>query len=87
MNKPLGYAEQRDLRRKAEDATMAGADIILSTLSSSLNREMEKYFVQGEFQIKYLSFFVKLIRGINLDRGVLIGLCLWTSLIDLFTEF
>ena len=49
MNKPLGYAELRDLRRKAEDATMAGADIILSTLSSSLNREMEKYFVQGEF--------------------------------------
>ena len=49
MNKPLGYAELRDLRRKAEDAPMAGADIILSTLSSSLNREMEKYFVQGEF--------------------------------------
>ena len=47
MNKPLGANEQRNLKRKAEDATMAGADIILSTLSSSLNRKMEKYFVQG----------------------------------------
>eukprot|EP00092_Neocalanus_flemingeri_P033322 GFUD01036237.1.p1 GENE.GFUD01036237.1~~GFUD01036237.1.p1 ORF type:complete len:1656 (+),score=684.01 GFUD01036237.1:182-4969(+) len=47
LKKPLDSKAQRDLRRSAEDRTMAGADVILSTLSSSLSREMDKYLVQG----------------------------------------
>jgi len=47
LKKPLDSKAQRELRRSAEDRTMAGADVILATLSSSLSREMDKYFVQG----------------------------------------
>ena len=47
LKKPLGSKAQRELRKSAEDRTMAGADVILSTLSSSLIREMDKYLVQG----------------------------------------
>ena len=48
MNKPLENKDVREMKRKAEDQTLAGADIILSTMSSSVGREMEKYFVQGK---------------------------------------
>ena len=48
MNKPLENKDIREMKRKAEDQTIAGADIILSTMSSSVGREMEKYFVQGK---------------------------------------
>ena len=47
LKKPLDSKAQRELRRSAEDMTMGGADVILSTLSSSLSREMDKYFVKG----------------------------------------
>ena len=53
MAKPLGSKEIRDMKRRAEDQVMAGADIILTTLSSSLNREMDKYFVQGELKVYF----------------------------------
>ena len=45
LKKPLGSKAQRELRKSAEDRTMTGADVILSTLSSSLSREMDKYLV------------------------------------------
>ena len=47
LKKPIDSKAQRDLRKSAEDRTMAGADVILSTLSSSLSREIDQYFVQG----------------------------------------
>ena len=49
INKPLQPKEIREMRREAEDKTIAGADIILSTMSSSVGREMERYFVQGTY--------------------------------------
>jgi len=47
LKKPLDSKAERNLRKNAEDTTMADADVILSTLSSSLNREMDAYFVKG----------------------------------------
>ena len=47
LKKPLDSKSERNLRKNAEDMTMADADVILSTLSSSLSWEMEKYFVKG----------------------------------------
>merc|ERR1719429_748238 len=47
IKKPLGPKERRELRRKAEDSTLAEADIILSTMSSCVVREMDRFFVQG----------------------------------------
>jgi hypothetical protein len=42
LKKPVDSKAQRELRTSAEDWTMVGADVILSTLSTSLSREMDK---------------------------------------------
>ena len=55
INKPLQPKEIREMRREAEDKTIAGADIILSTMSSSVGREMERYFVQGTHIILFVA--------------------------------
>lgn len=45
--KPLDTRSRKDLERLAAEKTMAEADIILATLSSSTSGQMEKYFVHG----------------------------------------
>lgn len=52
MAKPLDGKECKEMRRRAEDMTMAGADIILTTLSSSVSREVEKNLIQGITSVK-----------------------------------
>jgi len=47
LRKPLDTRSRKELERVAADRTMASADIILATLSSSLSGQMERYFVQG----------------------------------------
>jgi len=47
LRKPLDTRSRKDLERLAAEKTMAEADIILSTLSSSTSAQMEKYFVHG----------------------------------------
>ena len=49
MSRPLNSKEKKQMTRDAEDKTLAGADIILSTMSSSVGREVERFFVQGSF--------------------------------------
>ena len=49
MGRPLSTKEKKQMTRDAEDKTLAGADIILSTMSSSVGREIERFFVQGKF--------------------------------------
>jgi len=47
IRKPLDMKTRKELERVAAERTLAGADIILATLSSSLSAQMEKYFIQG----------------------------------------
>ena len=49
MSRPLSTKEKKQMTRDAEDKTLAGADIILSTMSSSVGREIDRFFVQGKF--------------------------------------
>ena len=42
MDKPLSRRAERELRREVEDRTMAGADVILTTLASSQSRDMTR---------------------------------------------
>ena len=42
MDKPLSGRAERELRREVEDRTMAGADVILTTLASSQSRDMTR---------------------------------------------
>ena len=55
LKRPLESKEERELRKNAEDTTMAEADVIFTTLSSSLSKEMEKYFLQGVGTIRPIS--------------------------------
>ena len=71
IKKPLGPKERRELRRKAEDSTLAEADIILSTMSSCVVREMDRFFVQGELKYFFYSksmcinFYLSIIPGVK----------------------
>ena len=50
MSKPINSKLKKQMTREAEDRTLAGADIILSTMSSSVVREMDRFFIQGNYQ-------------------------------------
>ena len=45
--KPLNAKSRRDIERIAVERTLSGADVILTTLSSSKFRPLEKYLVEG----------------------------------------
>ena len=47
MRKPLSSKCRKDTERVAVEKTLAEADVILTTLSSSLTSPMERYLVQG----------------------------------------
>ena len=47
MKKPLNHKSRKDVERIAVERTLAEADVILTTLSSSLTSHMEKYLVHG----------------------------------------
>jgi len=47
LRKPLGGKVQKDIDRIAIEKSLAEADVILTTLSSSLTSYMEKYLVDG----------------------------------------
>ena len=46
LQEPLDPRARRDMERTATDKLVARADVILSTLSSSSNSLMEKFFLQ-----------------------------------------
>ena len=48
MRKPLNNKGRKDTERVAVERTLAEADVILTTLSSSLTFPMERYLVQGQ---------------------------------------
>merc|ERR1712025_1114382 len=47
ISRPLSSKVKKQITRDAEDKTLAGADIILSTMSSSIGKEIDRFFVQG----------------------------------------
>ena len=48
ISRPLSTKVKKQMTRDAEDKTLAGADIILSTMSSSVGKEIDRFFIQGE---------------------------------------
>ena len=48
ISRPLSTKVKKQMTRDAEDKTLAGADIILSTMSSSVGKEIDRFFIQGK---------------------------------------
>ena len=73
MSRPLSTKEKKQMTRDAEDKTLAGADIILSTMSSSVGREIDRFFVQGKFlyslSSSHIDWIFEFILGVTSVRS------------------